>query len=443
MGHIRIMSVSVQCMRFCILGVLSFCFSFNAFSQTDIYIRGSARLIPIALPDICKEGGGSDANREIPEVLRKDLDLSGYFEVLNPQSYIESPGKCGAPGNITYSDWSVIHAEGVVRGTVSDLGGRVRVQLYLHDVAKQQVILGKEYEGSYADVRMMGHKFANEIMKLFTGEYGPFGTQVAFSTRVGRFKEIAVMDMDGSNIRQLTNDRSLSVSVSWSPAGDKVAFTSYRNRVPDIFTLDIGSRRSQQVTSNPKMELGAKFTGDGNGILTSQSDGSASEIVIMSLNGQIQNRLTQSNGVIDVSPHWSSDRSKVVFCSNRAGGPQIYTMNNDGSDVKRISFTSSNYCTSPSWSPKGDKIAFVCRADAGFQVFVANPDGSDALQLTSYGDNEDPDWAPDGRYLMMSSTLGKGRGFSLALIRSDGSNIRQITSGRGGDFQPAWGPRLD
>lgn len=415
----------------------------SAHAQTDIYIRGAARLIPIALPVLCIQSGESTAQKDIPQTIARDLDLSGYFEVLDPNAYIETPGKCGGPENISYTDWSVIRAEGVVRGIVTSSGGRIKVQMYLHDVAKKSVVLGKEYEGDAADISKIAHKFANEIMKFFTGEYGPFGTQIAFSTRVGRFKELAVMDMDGSNIRQLTNDRSLSVSVSWSPDGRRLVYTTYRNRIPDLFTLDVFSRRSAQVTQNAKMELGAKFTQDGGSILTSQSDGLESEILIMSMNGQPQKRLTDSNGIIDVSPHWAPDYSKVVFCSNRAGGPQIYTMNSDGSDVRRISFVTSNYCTSPTWSPKGDKIAFVCRADSGFQMFVSNADGSDPLQLTSSGDNEDPDWSPDGRYLAFSSTLGKGRNFSLALIRSDGSNLKQLTTGRGGDTQPAWGPRLD
>lgn len=422
---------------------ISFAFiSHSASAQSYVQVRGAQQLMPIAVPQLCLQGSDTTANKDIPTTIGRDLDLSGYFEVLDPHSYIESPSKCG-PDNIVYSDWSVLRALGVVRGIVSGGGGRIKVQMFLHDVGKQTVVLGKEYEGSEGDMTRIAHKFANEIMKYYTGEYGPFGTEIAFSTKIGRFKELAVMDMDGSNIRQLTNDKSLSLGTAWSPDGRKLVFTSYRNRIPDLFTIDVFNRRSQQITSNTKMELGPKFTQDGANIITSVSDGMNSDIVIMNQSGQVVRRITESNGIIDVSPHWSPDYSKIVFCSNRAGGPQIYTMSADGGDVKRVSFSSSNYCTSPAWSPKGDKIAYVCRADAGFQLFVANADGSDPLQLTSYGDNEDPDWSPDNRYMAFSSTLGKGRVFSLALIRADGANIKQLTVGRGGDSQPAWGPRLD
>ncbi|MBX7143258.1 MAG: Tol-Pal system beta propeller repeat protein TolB, partial [Oligoflexia bacterium] len=139
------------------------------------------------------------------------------------------------------------------------------------------------------------------------------------------------------------------------------------------------------------------------------------------------------------SANWSPNNDKIVFVSNRGGGPQVYIMDADGNNAQRISFVSSNYCTSPAWSPKGDKIAFVCRADGGFNIFTVNPDGSEAQQLTSTGSNEDPDWSPDGRYIVFSSTFGRGV-FNLALMRADGSNVRRLTNSRGGDFEPTWGP---
>ena len=410
-------------------------------AQTDIYIRGAGKLIPIALPQLCVQSGQTSSDREIPKIITRDLDLSGYFEVISPDAYLEAPGKCAGPDAVVYTDWSVIGAEGLVRGVVSSDGsGGFTVRMYLYDVQKRTMVLGKEYQGDSSLTKKIAHKFANEVLKYYTGETGPFGTQISFSSRVGRFKELMVMDMDGGDIRQLTNDRGLAISSSWKPDGTGLLYTSYRNRTPDLFSINLLSRSINQITKNDVLELGGKYKkGQNDGtILLSTTNGRDSDVILVGQDGSLIKKITPPNGSIDVSPEWSPDNSRIAFCSNRGGGPQIYTMNSDGSNVKRISFVSSNYCTSPSWS-KNDKIAFVCRADAGFNIFVANADGTQPMQLTSSGNNEDPDWSPDGRYMVFASTA-KGGVFNLALMRDDGSNFKRLTNGRGGDFEPAWGP---
>jgi TolB protein len=410
----------------------------SASAQTDLYVRGAGRLIPIALPQLCNQGEEGDPATEIPSVMRRDLDISGYFEILDPKGYIESAGKCGAPEATAFSDWSAIGSEGLVKGKVSLQGGRVIAQLYLLDVQKQQVVLAKEYQGDAAQSRMIAHRFANDILKYYTGFPGVFGTEIGFSGRIGRFKELMVMDMDGSNIRQLTNDRGLSMSPSWDPSGSRLVFTGFRNRIPDLFMMNVGSKSVRQVTRTTELEIGAHFLGNDR-LLVSRTEGSDSDIVIMSTDGTIERRLTSPNRAIDVSPVPSPDGRQVVFCSDRSGNPQIYTMGIDGSNQKRISFVASNFCTSPAWSPTGDKIAFVCRADGKFQIFVSDVTGENALQLTSAGTNEDPDFSPDGRYVTFASTYFGGP-YSIAIMRIDGTSIKQITKSRAGDHEPTWGP---
>jgi len=415
-----------------------------AHAQTTIIISDPGKRFPIALPQLCLSGGASNAPREIPRITAKDLDLSGYFDVLDPASYVESPGKCVGPEEKAYTDWSMIKAEWLVRGNVTGSGNRMTVQLYLHDVPGQRIVMGKEYTGDQSELSKIAHKFANEIMKYVTGEYGPFGSQIAFSGRIGRFKELFLMDMDGSNIRQLTNERGLALSPAWSPNGSTLLYTSYRSRVPDLFLLDVASGRSRAITRNPAMEVGGTFAKDGSSIITAVTGDRGSSLVAMSQEGSVIRRITEANRAIDVSPSFSPDGSQMVFCSDRAGKPQIYVMGRDGGAARRISFVTSDYCTSPVWSPKGDRIAYVCRADGGFQLFVSDPEGQNAVQLTSGGNNEDPDWSPDGRYIAYASTFGKRGGYDLALMRVvkglEGSNIKQLTFSRTDDLEPAWGP---
>ncbi|MCB0346953.1 MAG: PD40 domain-containing protein, partial [Bdellovibrionales bacterium] len=121
---------------------------------------------------------------------------------------------------------------------------------------------------------------------------------------------------------------------------------------------------------------------------------------------------------------------------------QIYIMPTAGGNAQRISFTKSNYCTSPAWSPKGDKIAFVCR-QSGNQLFVSAPDGRQSVQVTFSGNNEDPSWSPDGRYLVYSSSNANGAPRNILMRMLAGGSPMQITFAKSEDSQPAWSPMTE
>jgi TolB protein len=114
-------------------------------------------------------------------------------------------------------------------------------------------------------------------------------------------------------------------------------------------------------------------------------------------------------------------------------------MSIDGESATRVSQTGS-YNTSPAWSPKGDHLAWTTRA-GGFQVVVASADGSGAHTITGAGSNENPSWAPDGRYLVFSSTRA-GRAH-LFIADRDGKSQKQLTRGAADDTSPAWSARLE
>lgn len=423
---------------------LSLLLTVDATAQTEIFVRGGGKRFPIALPRLCFEAepsGEKDPTREIPRVIDRNLTTSGLFAVINPDSYIESVEKCADPRSVSYSDWSILKVEGLVRGKIITTTQGITAQLYLHDVQKQSVVLGREYSGTLDQVPDMAHRFSNEIMRFFTGDSGPFGSKIAFSSRIGRFKEIYVMDMNGENIRQMTTENGLALYPSWNGEGTALLYTSYRNRMPDLFNLLIGSKKPVRITQDSNLEVGARYAPGGRSIILSRTEGEGSDIVLIDSNGQFQKRLSPPGGSINVSPVFSARGDEVYFCSNRAGGPQIYLMSAAGGSARRISFVNSNYCTSPAVSPRGDRIAFVCRQDGGFQIYTTNPDGSNPLQLTVGGDNEDPDWSPDGKYIAFSSSFGKKAGTpSIAIMRADGSEVQRLTQSRGGDFDPSWGP---
>src|SRR5512135_1456560 len=103
----------------------------------------------------------------------------------------------------------MIGAEAVVIGKVETQGDRLTVEMRLYDATQGTLLTGKRYTGTTRQLRSIAHRFANEIVYTFTGVRGIFGTEIAFSTRVGKTKgkEIYIVGMDGKEVRKVTDNR--------------------------------------------------------------------------------------------------------------------------------------------------------------------------------------------------------------------------------------------
>ena len=78
--------------RILVLVVSVLFFYTKVHAHTDIFVRGSGKLFPIAVAQLCVKSGDTTAQKDIPKVISRNLDLSGYFEVLDPGGYIETAG---------------------------------------------------------------------------------------------------------------------------------------------------------------------------------------------------------------------------------------------------------------------------------------------------------------------------------------------------------------
>jgi TolB protein len=396
---------------------------------------------PIAVAPLQATAGAAEAARQFSATLDRDLELSGLFRLLDPASFLDDGGAQRAE-EINFGNWSTIGARLLVKARATSTGGELSVEARLFDVVERRQLGGKRYQGSAQDARRMANRFADEILLLLTGEAGPFDSRVAFtSTRSGRFKELYVMSFDGSELRQLTRNRTINLSPSWAPNARDLLFTSYKDGKPKLYEIDVVTGRERLVPTGPGMAMGAAYAPDGREIAVTRSGARGdSEIVLVSSQGSLVARLTEGQ-TINVSPSFSPDGGRLAFCSGRSGSPQVYVMPTGGGQARRVTFKGS-YNTQPAWSPKGDKIAYTGRVDGRFQIFVIDANGGEPLQVTSSrGDNVDPAWSPDGRYLLFSSTRA-GRA-QLFLSDARGIRQRQLITSPGSDSSPAWSPRLD
>jgi len=409
----------------------------------SIFGPGSASL-PIAVTALKNQGGdqGSALGQRFAAVLSRDLDLSGYFRLVDPKTFVEDPQTSGiTAADIDFVGWAAIGAQAVVKGAITVTGDSVSIEFRLFDVPGRSEVaqVGKRYSGAKGDLPRMAHKAADGILEFLTGERGPFDSMIALvSTGGSRLKDVYRFTFDMDAPTRVTDERSIVVSPRWRPDAHAILFTSYRQHVPRLFQVTLATRQVTMLVGGPAMVLDGAWSPDGSRVAVTREQGGNTDIFVTDASGQNPRRVTDHWG-IDVSPAWSPDGRQIAFCSARSGGPQIYVMAADGSGIRRVSQTGS-YNTSPAWSPKGDRLAWTTRAGGIFQIVVASADGSDARTITSQGSNENPSWGPDGRYLVFSSRRGGQRHIYFA--DRDGKTLKQLTHGPGDDTSPAWSPRL-
>ena len=389
---------------------------------------------PIALP---KPNGTGDT-ATFYEVVRRDLELSGWFTLIDPAAYIEPAGTGVQPGQFNFADWEVTGALGLAKTSIGGGSGGLRSEVWIYDVAGERKIGAKAFTTS--EIRALAHKTANEIVYQFTGQQGIFNTRFAAVSRASGNKEIVVVDFDGYNPRRITRNGSINLQPAWSPDASRIAFTSYQSGNPDLYVANLGSGQITRVSARSGINTGGAFSPAGNLLALSLSPGGDPEIfTIDASNGRQISQLTRSPG-IDASPTFSPDGSQIAFVSERSGGAQIYAMNIDGTGVRRVTFEGSHN-TDPAWSPDGKNIAYVGRGGV-FDVYTVTADGRKVTRITqSAGDNEDPSWSPDGYYVAFSST--RTGSAHIWMSTADGYHQVQLTQGGGGYTNPSWSPRIN
>jgi len=432
-----------SCFALAVLATLAAAPRARAVVTAQIFGPGSESF-PIAVVPLKNLGGdaGGVMGARFAQILSHDLDLSGYFRLLDPKTFIEDQSSGITAPEIDFVGWGALGAQALVKGGVTVTGEAVTVEVRLFDVPGRQDVpqASRRYSGPRDDLPRMAHKTADAILEFLTGERGPFDSSIALvSTRAGRLKDVYRLTFDQDDPVRVTDERSLVVNPRWRPDARAILFTSYREHFPHLFQVELPARRVARVVPGPGEVLDGAWSPDGSRLLVTRVQGGNSDIFLVDRAGQVLKQLTD-HWAIDVAPAWAPDGRRFAFCSARAGSPQIYMMSVEGGSATRVS-TSGSYNTSPAWSPKGDRLAWTTRASGGFQIVVAAADGSGPRTITAAGSNENPSWAPDGRYVVFSSTRA-GR-VHLFLADRDGRTQKQLTRGAADDTSPAWSPRLD
>jgi Tol biopolymer transport system component len=243
------------------------------------------------------------------------------------------------------------------------------------------------------------------------------------------------MNVDGSDVRRVSTGKGQTTCAYFSFEGENILYSSIHHVHPDC---------------PPALPRGKRYIWPLHpfDIFRSNIDGSG--LKRLTADGRYNAEATVSK------------EGRIVSTSLRGGDLDIYAMNADGSGVKRLTHR-KGYDGGPFFSSDGKMIVYrafhptdareieeyekniALKQIVGgrLDLFVMKSDGSDQRQVTNNGaSNFCPFFHPGGRQIIFSSNLHapEGREFNLYLIHTDGTGLERITFHPGFDAFPMFSP---
>jgi Tol biopolymer transport system component len=229
------------------------------------------------------------------------------------------------------------------------------------------------------------------------------GARIAFvSSSLTGQPDLHVMNANGSDGTQLTDDLLFDVEPTWFPGGDRIALSKSEK----IYTMPAGRRPPgrdlTRLTRQAGVERQPSVSPDGKRIaFVSDRDGDFDLYVIEVVPGSKAKRPVKltDNTTDDSYPDWSPDGKRLSFSSGEVGERDVYVMKAapQGRTNRPVNLTdAAGDDSDPTWSPGGKKLAFVSDRTGDDEIWTMEADGTDPTNLTGRPDSQDiqPDWRP-------------------------------------------------
>ncbi len=178
------------------------------------------------------------------------------------------------------------------------------------------------------------------------------------------------LNLYGAWIFKPQGGRSTVRSPRFLPNQGRVVFTLSAPGGQQIASVNLQGEDLKRLTQSAGTNCWASISPDGKRIAFSSSRDGSFRIYVMNADGSNVHRLTDGSAR-DIRPAWSPDGKRIAFVSARDGNCEIYVMDADGSNLKRLS-NHSERDDYPTWHPDSRRLLTVSEREGRFDLYLWN-----------------------------------------------------------------------
>jgi Tol biopolymer transport system component/DNA-binding winged helix-turn-helix (wHTH) protein len=259
------------------------------------------------------------------------------------------------------------------------------------------------------------------------------GRRLAYS-KVAERSNIWALPLPGpgklawSDARPVTTENHTLEFLDISRDGRRLVFDSDRGGSMDIWTMNVDGSELRQVTADGADDWHPSLSPDGREVVFHSVRDGNREIYVARLAGGATRRLTE-HPAKDWLPRWSPAGPLIAFNSDRRGNQDVFVISSNGGEPRALTTENSND-HNPIWSPDGRTLAFASNREGPDEVYLVPREGGAAPRLTRQG-WEDVVPCLWSRYdgLIYAWARGGGHLPSYWVIRPDDGRARPILEG--------------
>jgi Tol biopolymer transport system component len=279
---------------------------------------------------------------------------------------------------------------------------------------------------------------------------GGGGGELAFASNQSGTVQVWVTNLDGSNMRQVTDMPEGACQPDWSPDGMKLVFISPCDGNDEIypgsglFLINYDGTNLTPLPNMPGGDFDPSWSPDGQYIaFTSRRVSGRSRIYLIDVDTFEVIRLSGQFSR-NMQPAWSSDGQMLVYISSTDGPTDIWVMNRDGTNQMAITKNHTKINSHPVWSMDDNVILFTQADEAGGVPHLTSASTNEGLynelQLNlGYVPAREGKYSPDGLWIAFES-WPDGHNHDIYISSAGGAGRSQITNLPSMEFDPSWRP---